>query len=106
MLTQIDVEDAPTGEKSVKRSIPKDPAFWHGGFWDEYIEQQGRVKSNGSPSWECIPRICAKKFNQLGLPSLHDVGAPLACLSAFRSWGIAASRMCGGVREARRVLGS
>ena len=73
MLTQIDVEDAPTGEKSVKRSIPKDPAFWHGGFWDEYIEQQGRVRAM-APKLGVHPTHLREKFNQLGLPSLHDVG--------------------------------
>ena len=102
MLTQIDVEDAPTGEKSVKRSIAKDPAFWHGGFWDEYIEQQGRVRAM-APRLGMHPTHLREKFNQLGLPSLHDVGtAPRwrAYLSFEAGKSLSAACAAEGVSEA------
>ena len=73
-LMQIDAEEVRPHERPAKRQIAKDPAFWFGGFWEEYIEQQGRVRAM-APKLGVHPTHLREKFNQLGLPSLHDVGS-------------------------------
>lgn len=101
-LMQIDAGDAPEYQKPAKRPIARDPAFWHGGFWGEYIEQQGRVRAM-APRLGMHPTHLREKFNQLGLPSLHDVGsAPRwrAYLSFEAGESLSAACAAEGVSEA------
>jgi len=102
VLEQIEVEEANVPERSVKRRNAKDHAFWFGGFWEEYLEQRGRVRVI-APKLGVDPTHLREKFNQLGLPSLHDV-ASAPRWRAFLSFeaGVPLSDACAaeGVSEA------
>lgn len=102
VLEQIEVEEANVPERSVKRRNAKDHAFWFGGFWEEYLEQRGRVRVI-APKLGVDPTHLREKFNQLGLPSLHDV-ASAPRWRAFLSFeaGVPLSEACAaeGVSEA------
>ncbi len=101
VLKQIDVEQANSPERPVKRRSAKDHAFWFGGFWEEYLEQWGRVRAI-APKLGMDPTHLREKLNQLGLPSLHDV-ASAPRWRAFLSFeaGVPLSEACAaeGVSE-------
>jgi len=101
VLNQRDVEDENSPGRTVKRRNAKDNAFWFGGFWEEYLEQRGRVRAI-APKLDIDPTHLREKFNQLGLPSLHDV-ATASRWRAFLSFeaGVPLSQACAaeGVSE-------
>lgn len=102
VLKQIDVEEANSPERPAKRRNAKDPTFWFGGFWKEYLELQGRVRAI-APKLGLHPTHLREKFNQLGLPSLHDVAfAPRwrAFLSFEAGMSLSDACVAEGVSEA------
>lgn len=75
-LSDLDKQALPIGSPNLSRlscAQPRERSFWHGPFWDIYVELEGKIRPIAT-RLAMDARHIGEKLSQLGLPSLHDAG--------------------------------